>query len=230
MLDLVLIIDTLTQFENDLESKFNSLSNGFRYFLENLIFDSELQKNFHKPMVLIGIYIAIASLFCILPMVVDLLHGFKNKKLWFPCKYFTLNVASLTIIVVAMKLHVDLNTSMLGVVDQVAKFGSMAFMCTMMANLLPSLATMDNKELLSNVIALVVLVITLVVNVCIQIETGVVSPIYYGRRYNIFITKSWLTASIYVVMLLVLLMIYICSPLMILKSKQILESKYKKRA
>ncbi|KAJ0764646.1 hypothetical protein HanPI659440_Chr08g0294491 [Helianthus annuus] len=103
----------------------------------------------------------------------------------------------------------------------------MAFMCTMMANLLLSLATMDGMELLSNVIALAVLVITLVVNVCIQIETGVVSRIYYGRCYNIFITKSWLTATIYVVMLLALLMIYIYSALMILKSKQILESNYK---
>ncbi|KAF5795186.1 hypothetical protein HanXRQr2_Chr08g0336711 [Helianthus annuus] len=110
-------------------------------------------------MVWIGIYIAIPSLFCILPMVADLLHGFKNKKLWFPCKYFTLNAASLTVIAVAMKLPVDLNNSMAGVVGQAAKFGSMAFMCTMMANLLPSLATMDIKELRSNVIALAVLVI-----------------------------------------------------------------------
>ncbi|MFS7894850.1 hypothetical protein Hanom_Chr08g00707981 [Helianthus anomalus] len=39
----------------------------------------------------------------------------------------------------------------------------MAFMCTMMANLLPSLATMDSKELLTNVIALAILVITLAV-------------------------------------------------------------------
>ncbi|KAJ0764650.1 hypothetical protein HanPI659440_Chr08g0294531 [Helianthus annuus] len=214
MLDLVLISDKLTQFENELESNCNSLSNGFRSFLENLILDSELQKNFTKPMVWIGIYIAVASLFCILPMVADLLHGFKNKRLWFPCKYFTLNAASLTIIAVAMKLPVDLNNSMPGVVEQAAKFGSMAFLCTMMANLLPSLAAMDSKELLSNVIALAVLVITLVVNVCIQIETGVVSPVYYGRRYNIFITKNWLTATIYMVMLLALLMIYTCSALM----------------
>ncbi|PWA51026.1 hypothetical protein CTI12_AA467070 [Artemisia annua] len=56
--------------------------------------------------------------------------------------------------------------------DQVAKIGSMAFMCTMMANLLPSLATMDSKELLTNIIALDILVITLIVNVCIQTYTG----------------------------------------------------------
>ncbi|KAJ0764647.1 hypothetical protein HanPI659440_Chr08g0294501 [Helianthus annuus] len=127
MLDLVLINDTLTQFENELESNCNSLSNGFRSFLENLIFDSELQKKFSKPMVWIGIYIAIASLFCILPMVADLLHGFKNKKLCFPCKYFTLKAASLTVIAIAMKLPVanllsKLLPSMPGVVGQAAKF------------------------------------------------------------------------------------------------------------
>ncbi|KAK9063264.1 hypothetical protein SSX86_017134 [Deinandra increscens subsp. villosa] len=123
-------------------------------------------------MMWIGIYIAVASLFCILPMVADLLHGLKNKQLWFPCKYFTLNAASLTVIAVAMKLPVDLSNSMPNDIDQAAKFGSMAFMCAMMANLLPSLATMEGKELLTNLIALDILVITLVVNVCIQIETG----------------------------------------------------------
>ncbi|KAJ0538651.1 hypothetical protein HanHA300_Chr08g0277371 [Helianthus annuus] len=78
-------------------------------------------------------------------------------------------------IAIAMKLPVDLNDSMQGVVDQAAKLGSMAFMCTMMANLLPSLAAMESKELLTNIIALGVLVITLVVNVSIQLETGVVT-------------------------------------------------------
>ncbi|MFS7960869.1 hypothetical protein Hanom_Chr08g00708121 [Helianthus anomalus] len=131
-----------------------------------------------------------------------------------------------------MKLPVDLNNSMPNEVDQAAKLGSMAFMCTIMANLLPSLASMDSKELLTNIIALCVLVITLVVNVCIQIQTGVVSNTSVVLNShgddNSFITyKNWLIAFIYVAMLLVLLMIHICSALMILKSKQILESKYK---
>ncbi|GJU58652.1 hypothetical protein Tco_1236418, partial [Tanacetum coccineum] len=82
-------------------------------------------------------------------MVADLLHGLKNKKLWFPCKTFTLNAASLTVIAVAMKLPVDLSNPMLGDADQIAKFGSMVFMCTMMANLLPSLATMNSSERLT---------------------------------------------------------------------------------
>ncbi|XP_076947835.1 uncharacterized protein LOC143619863 [Bidens hawaiensis] len=179
-------------------------------------------------MVWIGIYIAIASLVCILPMLADLIHGFRNKKPWFPCKYFTLNAASLTVIAVAMKLPVDLNNSMPGQVDQGAKLGSMAFMCTMMANLLPSLATMDTKELLTNIIALSILVITLVVNVCIQIKTGVLNNNkHYYRDYNIVSYNSWLIAIFYVAMLLALLMIHISSALTILKSKKILDSKYK---
>ncbi|KAJ0744427.1 hypothetical protein HanPI659440_Chr10g0387461 [Helianthus annuus] len=36
--------------------------------------------------------------------------------------------------------------------DQAAKLGSLAFMCTMMATLMPSLAAMDNKTLLANMI------------------------------------------------------------------------------
>ncbi|PWA45117.1 hypothetical protein CTI12_AA520450 [Artemisia annua] len=165
----------------------------------------------------IGMYIALASLFCILAMVADLLHGFRNRKLYFPCKYFTLNAASLSVIAVAMKLPVDLSNPMRGWADQIARIGSMAFMCTMMANLLPSLATMNSKELLTNIIALDILVITLIVNVCIEVYTGVI-----GYFYHFFM----LIAVFYVAMLLILLIIHTCSGLTILKSKQIIELKY----
>ncbi|KAF5788393.1 hypothetical protein HanXRQr2_Chr10g0463521 [Helianthus annuus] len=119
---------------------------------------------------------------CILSMMADLSHGLRSRKLWFPCKYFRINAAFLTVISVAMKLPVDLTGSMPGYVDKAAKLGSMAFMCTIMANLLPCLATMNNNELLSNITALCVLVITLVVNVCIQIKTGVLS--IYANKYG----------------------------------------------
>ncbi|KAM0042918.1 hypothetical protein Hdeb2414_s0010g00335321 [Helianthus debilis subsp. tardiflorus] len=189
-------------------------------------FETKMQNKFSKPMVWIGIYIAVASLLCILPMLADLLHGFKNKKLWFPCKYFTLNAVSLTVIAVAMKLPMDLNNPMPSAVDQAAKLGSMAFMCTMMANLLPSLATMDSKELRTNIVALAILLITLVVNVCIQIETGVIPLVGY-LNIPLQAYSSQRVAIMYVTMLLTLLMIHTCSALMILKSKEILESKYK---
>ncbi|KAJ0491428.1 hypothetical protein HanIR_Chr12g0563701 [Helianthus annuus] len=143
-----------------------------------------------------------------------------------------------------MKLPVDLSGSMPGVVDQVAKLGSMAFMCTMMANLFPCLATMDNNELLTNITALGVLVITLVVNVCIQIQTGVVeggntggsdvsriSSVLLPRGYDLRVLakiSSSTIATIYVTFLLFLLIIHVCSSLAILKSKRIIELKYQK--
>ncbi|KAL7604202.1 hypothetical protein Lser_V15G18645 [Lactuca serriola] len=173
----------------------------------------------------IGIYITLASLFCIVLMLADLLHGFRNRKFWFPCKYFTLNAASLTVIAIAIKLPMDLTTLMPGYVDRAAKLGSLSFMCTMMANLLPSLAAMSSKELVSNTIALAVLVITLVVNVCIQINTGVISY-HEDDDHYVYMFREDDCHYLYVGLLLTLLIIYACSSLAILKSKQILESKY----
>ncbi|KAM0018095.1 hypothetical protein Hdeb2414_s0027g00695341 [Helianthus debilis subsp. tardiflorus] len=199
------------------------------------IYRSEREKKYSEPMVYIGLYIACASLVCILTMVADLLHGMRRGKLWFPCKYFRINSAFLTVISVAMKLPVDLSGSMPGDVDQVAKLGSMAFMCTMMANLLPCLSTMDNNALWSNITALCLLVITIVVNICIQIQTGVVSykevaPILnvISPNYEVKINKdrNIILASIYVTLLLWLLIVHVCSCLAILKSKKIIESKY----
>ncbi|KAJ0749989.1 hypothetical protein HanPSC8_Chr05g0204001 [Helianthus annuus] len=170
-----------------------NLTKGYLYLMQNLtnintsdvnvsklfdyiepIYKHELEESYSVPMVVIGWYIAAASLWCVVSMFVDVVHGYKRNKLWFPCTWFTINAFTLTAIAVAMKLPVDLSGSMPGVVDQVTKLGSMAFMCTMMANLLPCLATMDSKELLTNVTALVVLVITLVINVGIQTNTGVI--------------------------------------------------------
>ncbi|PWA41148.1 hypothetical protein CTI12_AA556170 [Artemisia annua] len=140
-------------------------------------------------------------------MVSDLIHCLRNRKLWFPSKTFTFNAASLTVIAVAMKLPVDLSNPMHGVADQRTKLGSMAFMCTMMANLLPSLATMNSKELLTNIIALDILVITLIVSVCIQIYTGVIGD---SHDFNLLVKG---TALFYVAMLLILLIIHTCSEL-----------------
>ncbi|KAK9052637.1 hypothetical protein SSX86_029267 [Deinandra increscens subsp. villosa] len=182
-------------------------------------------------MVWIGVYIAVASFICILAMAADLLHGFRHKKFWFPCKYFSLNAASITVIAVTMKLPVDLTAGRCSFVDQGSKLGSLAFMCIMMANLMPSLASMDNKTLLSNVIGLCVLVITVVVDICIQMNTGVFryipfnpdqSYLDYFNGYADFITVAY----IYTSMVLLLLLIMISSSLTIPASKEILESKY----
>ena len=206
------LLNQLKSYSNIPQDLISSFEN---YIL--LILQSDYENRFSEPMLWIGIYVVLASLICVFAMVADLLHGFRNRKLWFPCRFFTLNAASLSVIAVAMKLPMDLNNSMPGHVDQVSKLGSMAFMCTMMANLLPSLATMTNKELFTNIIALGVLVITLVVNVCIQINTGVLTlyinnedlhgTISDARYVSGNATIQNLAAILYVVMLLMLLII-----------------------
>ncbi|KAD3641914.1 hypothetical protein E3N88_31138 [Mikania micrantha] len=138
------------------------------------MYEKENGDRYSEPMAWIGIYIAIASLLCTLAMAADLLHGFRSKKLWFPCKYFSLNAASISVIAIAMKLPVDLTSPMPSYMDQKTKLGSLAFMCTMMANFLPSLASMDDKTLLANVTGFAILTITVIVNICIQIYTCVI--------------------------------------------------------
>ncbi|KAJ0631410.1 hypothetical protein HanOQP8_Chr17g0649401 [Helianthus annuus] len=177
-------------------------------------------------MVWIGIYIATASFLCILAMAADLFHGLWNKKLWFPCKYFSLNAASVTVITVAMKLPVDLSSGMESYVDQATKIGSLGFMCTMMANLMPSLASMDNNTLVANVIGLCILVITVIVNICIQINTSVITNKPYGPQYGDIVFDFVMVAYSYMTMILLLLIMMVSSSLTVPSFKEILEYKY----
>ncbi|KAJ0745417.1 hypothetical protein HanPI659440_Chr10g0398421 [Helianthus annuus] len=221
------IVDKLT----DVYNIPNNITDSLLGYLK-FIYRSELEDRYSAPMLWIGMYITLASLVCNLAMMAELVHGFRSRMLWFPSKYFTIN---LLLLFVAMKLPVDLSGSMPGYVDQVAKLGSMAFMCTMMANLLLSLGTMESNELLSNIGALCVQVITLVVNVCIQMQTGAVSIsthkedpriIQLTSPTHISIHPNPVLPFIYVILLVFLLIVYICSSLAILKSKQILDSEY----
>ncbi|KAK2632466.1 hypothetical protein EUGRSUZ_L01523 [Eucalyptus grandis] len=118
------------------------------------------QAEFGKPMPWIGVYIAAASLACVIAMAADAAAGFRYRQLWFPNRYFALNAMSLSVIAVAVKLCVDLNTPMARRKEQLAKLSSSVLICTVMGNSMPSLGSMENKELRSNVIALAILVIT----------------------------------------------------------------------
>ncbi|KAF5763057.1 hypothetical protein HanRHA438_Chr15g0688311 [Helianthus annuus] len=189
------------------------------YYME----DKQESDRFSKPMVWIGIYIAIASGLCILAMAADLLHGFRNKKFWFPCKYLSLNAASIMVISIAMKLPVDLSSPMPGYADQAAKVGSLAFMCTLMANLMPSLASMDDKTLLANMIGLCILVITMIVNICFQINTGVIdNHNHFTIGVALFSFGFAFVACIYTAMILLLLIIMIASSITIPTFKEVL--------
>ncbi|KAI3679380.1 hypothetical protein L2E82_51289 [Cichorium intybus] len=209
-----------------LEASCNDSAIVYLTQLWKLVYNSDQQTRYSKPMPWMGMYTALASLFSVFAMVADLLHGMRNSKLRFPCRYFTLNAASLTVIAIAIKLPMDLSNLMPDYVDQAAKLGSLGFMCTMMANLLPSLATMNSKELFSNMIALGVLVITLVVDICIQINTGILTYHATDGAEEAYVRDQRFIAITYVALLLMLLMIYACSSLSIVKSKEILESKY----
>ncbi|KAJ4712765.1 putative Plant/MNJ7-17 protein [Melia azedarach] len=174
------------------------------------------EAKFSKPMPWIGIYVAAASLACAAPMAFDAIRGFRQRKFWFPCKYFSLNATSLTIIAVAIKFSVDLNTAMPQKQDQLAKVSSAVLICTVMGNTMPSLGTMETKELCMNIIALGILVVTMIVNICIQLGTGVIFVFWREHAFIMFL-------------MLVLLVILSFSALTVPINKQYLEMKCKKK-
>lgn len=172
--------------------------------------------NFSEPMPWIGIYIAAASAACLVAMAADLIQGFRFRKFWFPCNYFSINATSLTLIAVAAKLSVDLNTSMPNRRDQLAKLTSAAFICTVMGNSMPSLGTMGNEDLFMNIMALGILVITIIVNICIQLGTGAIFVFWKEHAVVMFI-------------MLVLLIVMSFSALIVPTTKRYLEYKYDKK-
>ncbi|XP_044486259.1 uncharacterized protein LOC123211535 [Mangifera indica] len=174
------------------------------------------EAKFGEPLPFIGIYVAAASLACAVAMAVDAIQGFYYRKFWFPCKYFTLNATSLTIIAVAVKFSVDLNTAMPRKDDQLAKLSSAALLCITMGNTMPSLGTMENKELLMNIMALGILVITVVVNICIQLGTGVIFIFWKEHAFILFL-------------MLVMLALLSFSALTVPVTKRYLEIKYNKK-
>ncbi|XP_010040812.2 uncharacterized protein LOC104429669 [Eucalyptus grandis] len=174
------------------------------------------QAEFSKPMPWIGVYIAAASLACAIAMAADAAAGFRYRQLWFPSRYFALNAMLLSVIAIAVKLSVDLNTPMPHREEQLAKLTSSVLICTVMGNSMPSLGSMENKELLSNMMALAILVITSFVNICIQLGTGVIFDFRLGHAFVISL-------------MLLLLVTLSFSAAMVPTSKCYLEMKYCKR-
>ncbi|PSR91578.1 G-type lectin S-receptor-like serine/threonine-protein kinase [Actinidia chinensis var. chinensis] len=171
---------------------------------------------YSQPIPWIGLYIAAASAACAIAMAADAFIGFRHRKLWFPCKYFSLNATTLTLIAVAAKLSVDLNASMPRRQDQLAKLSSATLICTVMGNFLPSIGTMENKEILMNIMALGILVITAIVNICTQLGTGVIFVFWKEHAFVMFL-------------MLVLLAILSSSALTVPITKRYLDLKYNKK-
>ncbi|XP_051136643.1 uncharacterized protein LOC127255231 isoform X2 [Andrographis paniculata] len=179
---------------------------------------SDVDKQLEAPVPWIGLYIAGASLLCSLGMAVDAVRGIRSKKFWIPSSYFSLNSVSLTLLAVAMKLPVDLTTRMYTVTDRLAKIGSLVFMSTSMANFLTSLGSMTDRDILMNVAALGILVVTVTVNVVIQ-----VFQLRSFLRGRLAFAEEIFSVSA----MLLLLVMFASSALMIPSMKWYLETKYR---
>ncbi|KAK4383057.1 hypothetical protein Sango_2813500 [Sesamum angolense] len=132
-------------------------------------FDKFVQDNLDSPMPWIGMYVAAASALCSVAMIVDAISGFRSRKFWLPCKYFSLNAFSLTVLAVAMKLPVDFTSNTRAPHDKLARICSLVFMATAMGNFMTSLGSMENNDIVLNLSALGILVVTIAGNVCIHI-------------------------------------------------------------
>ncbi|KAF5784253.1 hypothetical protein HanXRQr2_Chr11g0517361 [Helianthus annuus] len=136
----------------------------------------------------VGLYVSVASFICTFAMAADVVQAIWQRKLWFPNKFFTLNASTITLIAIAMKLPTDLTTNKcegtkvpIELCDpkvyfepdgiDITKMSGISFLVTMLANFLPSLGLMGDKELLMNIVALGILVITVFVNIVIQMFT-----------------------------------------------------------
>ncbi|XP_022862529.1 uncharacterized protein LOC111382720 [Olea europaea var. sylvestris] len=153
------------------------------------------------PMPWIGLYAAVASLIWTVALTADTVHSIRHRKLWFPCRYSALNAASLTVLAIAVKLSMDLTTPMPGMFDQAAKSISTAFLCASTTHFMPSLGSMSDRGILVNLAALGILIVTLTVNVIIQVFTGVIKDdfqvlVVFMNVYTfIILSSSTLTVS-----------------------------------
>uniref|UniRef100_A0A1D1Z8Y7 DNA translocase FtsK n=1 Tax=Anthurium amnicola TaxID=1678845 RepID=A0A1D1Z8Y7_9ARAE len=164
-----------------------------------------------KPLPWIGLYVAAASFLCAAAMAFDAYSGFRRRMLWFPARLFSLNATTITLLGVANKFPVDLNTSMPRSIDQLTKLSGTTLICTVMANFVPSLG-MD-LNVASDVVAVGILVVTVIVNVCIQMGTGV---IYAFLPEHITI----------MILMMAQLVVLISSAVSVKTTRQILEGQY----
>ncbi|KAK9150216.1 hypothetical protein Syun_008525 [Stephania yunnanensis] len=137
--------------------------------------NSSDNSNCSSPVPIIGLYVAGASSVCLLFIALDMYAGFRNRKRWLPCRFFPLNSVTLTLLAIATKLPVDLTTSMPSLQDQLSKLTGTIFICICMGFFMPSLGFCTESESVSNLISLTIFVITVLVNICIQMHTGLIN-------------------------------------------------------
>ncbi|KAK9138562.1 hypothetical protein Sjap_009156 [Stephania japonica] len=142
---------------------------------------SSENNHYSTPVPYVGLYIAGATLVCLSFMLFDMIFSFRRRRLYLPCKLFAINSVTLTILGTASKLPMDLTTYMPSAIDQLSKLSSTAMVCVCIGFLAPSLGISRQTESVTNLIALSLLVITIVVNVCIQMYTGVIFSFIIGH-------------------------------------------------
>ncbi|KAK9138298.1 hypothetical protein Sjap_008892 [Stephania japonica] len=130
--------------------------------------------NFSSPMPAIGLDIAGATLVCLVLIVFDVVNAIRERKPWIPCRLFALNSFTLTLLSVATKLPVDLTTSMPSAYDQLSKLCGTALICVSIGLFRISIVNMNESELSASMASLTVVVVTVVVNIFLQMSTGAV--------------------------------------------------------
>ncbi|XP_019195821.1 PREDICTED: uncharacterized protein LOC109189663 [Ipomoea nil] len=123
-----------------------------------------MEKNV-SPMPYIGLYVAVASMFCFMAMSLNVLS--------FPVNIFGLNATWLTLLAVATKLTGDLTSPMWSYNDNLSKINSTVFLTVAIGEFFTSLGSMNGTDMLTNLTALSILVFTVLVDLCIQLGTGV---------------------------------------------------------
>ncbi|GKD83784.1 hypothetical protein Tco_1350623 [Tanacetum coccineum] len=206
----------------------------------DVAYKADVSDKFSKPLLWIGMYIASGSALCVVAMLADWFFA-PNRRRQIPYKHFSLNAATITVLSIAMKLPLDMTGEMPGFLDQATKLGSLVFMCTMLANLIPNLASMDNKTLVSNLVAVAILVITISVNILVEMITGVIDHksidhfLAFDDKYRSGQMRFHKThyfvwiAFIYIVFMLLLLLISISAAISIPSMKKVLEHQYQVR-
>ncbi|KAK9148302.1 hypothetical protein Scep_007059 [Stephania cephalantha] len=71
--------------------------------------DTDPNSDSSSPVPIIGVYVTGVTLVCLLFIIIDIFLGLRNRKIWLPCRLFTLNSVTLAILAVATKLPVNLN-------------------------------------------------------------------------------------------------------------------------
>ena len=116
--------------------------------------DQFLSNRSEAPIPWIGLDVAVATLVCLFVFSADAFVVFHYKRFWLPFKIFSINAASLSLLSVAMKMSLDLSTSVSSSTDELIKLSIIVLMSDIMGNFMPSLGYSDDNTVFTNIAAL----------------------------------------------------------------------------